>query len=169
MKFTDREEMLLKRTFLNYTQTKDFLANPLIISRAERMAFWDRDGKRYVDGIGGIFVAGLGHRHPRVMDAVRAQMDKLTFAPPLHAVADITLDLVERLGAVAPAGMTFVKPYSGGSESVESALKFVRQYWKQAGHPGKYKFVSRYSGYHGGTYGAMGASGTGKRKTPFEP
>jgi putrescine aminotransferase len=52
---------------------------------------------------------------------------------------------------------------------VESALKFSRQYWKQAGHPGKYKFVSRYSGYHGATYGAMGASGTGKRKTGFEP
>jgi adenosylmethionine-8-amino-7-oxononanoate aminotransferase len=52
---------------------------------------------------------------------------------------------------------------------VESAFKFVRQYWKQSGHPNKYKFISRYQGYHGGTFGAMAASGTGKRKSPFEP
>jgi adenosylmethionine-8-amino-7-oxononanoate aminotransferase len=169
VKLTQREETLLRHTFLDYRQTKDFLESPLIISRAEGMSYWDRDGKRYVDGIGGIFVAGLGHRHPRVMDAVRAQMDRLTFAPPLHGIADITLDLVEKLGSVAPEGMTYVKPFSGGSESVEAALKFVRQYWKQSGCPGKYKFVGRYHGFHGGTFGAMGASGTGKRKTSFEP
>ncbi len=169
MKLTQREETLLRRTFLDYRQTKDFLLDPLIISRAEGMSYWDRDGKRYVDGIGGIFVAGLGHRHPRVMDAVRAQMDRLTFAPPLHGIADVTLDLVEKIGSVAPDGMTYVKPFSGGSESVEAALKFVRQYWKQSGLPGKYKFVGRYQGFHGGTFGAMGASGTGKRKTSFEP
>ena len=169
MRLSEREETLLKRTFLDYRQTKDFLADPLIVTKADRLSYWDKDGKRYFDGIGGIFVAGLGHRHPRVLEAVRSQMDRLTFAPPLHGTADVTLDLIERLGSVAPAGMTYVKPYSGGSESVESALKFTRQYWKQTGHPGKYKFVSRYFGYHGATYGAMGASGTGKRKTPFEP
>ena len=169
MKKTERDERLLKCTFLDYRQTKDFLEDPLIISRAEGLNYWDRDGRRYLDAIGGVFVAGLGHRHPRVLDAVRSQMDRLDFPPPLHGIADITLDLVERIGSVAPPGMTFVKPLSGGSESTECALKFARQYWKQAGHPGKYKFVSRYQGYHGGTFGAMGASGTGKRKTPFEP
>jgi adenosylmethionine-8-amino-7-oxononanoate aminotransferase len=169
MKLTEREAALLRRTFLDYRLTDEFLQEPLIISRAERLSYWDRDGRRFVDGIGGIFVAGLGHRHPRVLDAVRSQMDRLTFAPPLHGIADVTLDLVERLGTVAPAGMTFVKPFSGGSESVEAALKFVRQYVKQAGRPGKYKVISRYLGYHGGTFGAMGASGTGKRRTPFEP
>ncbi len=102
MELTEREANLLRRTFLDYRQTKDFLADPLIVSKAERLSYWDRDGKRYVDGIGGIFVDGLGHRHPRVLDAVRAQMERLTFAPPLHGMADITLDLVERLGAVAP-------------------------------------------------------------------
>jgi adenosylmethionine-8-amino-7-oxononanoate aminotransferase len=62
-----------------------------------------------------------------------------------------------------------VKPFSGGSEAVEAAMKFVRQYFKQTGHPGKYKFVSRYEAYHGGTFGGMAASGNGSRKSPFEP
>jgi adenosylmethionine-8-amino-7-oxononanoate aminotransferase len=52
---------------------------------------------------------------------------------------------------------------------VESAFKFARQYFKQSGHPGKYKFISRYSSYHGGTFGGMSASGTGERKAKFEP
>jgi adenosylmethionine-8-amino-7-oxononanoate aminotransferase len=96
-------------------------------------------------------------------------MSKMTFAPPLHGIADTTLDFVEKIGSVTPGNLKFVKPFSGGSEAVESAMKFVRQYFKQTGHPGKYKFISRYYGYHGGTAGAMAASGTGSRKTKFEP
>jgi len=169
VKLTERQERLLKRTFLDYQQTFEFLKNPLIINKAEGLYYWDSDNKRYFDGIGGIFVALLGHRHPRVIDAVKRQLDKITFTPPLHGIADITLDFIEKLGSVAPGNLKYVKPYSGGSESTESAMKFVRQYYQQTGHPGKYKFISRYFGYHGGTFGAMAASGTGKRKTKFEP
>jgi adenosylmethionine-8-amino-7-oxononanoate aminotransferase len=70
---------------------------------------------------------------------------------------------------VTPDNLKYIKPFSGGSESTESAMKFARQYFKQTGHPGKYKFISRYHGYHGSTFGAMSASGTGNRKTRFEP
>ena len=103
------------------------------------------------------------------MAAMRQQMERMTFAPPLHGISDVALEFVEKLGSVAPGTLKFVKPYSGGSESIESALKFVRQYFKQTGQPGKYKVVSCYGGYHGSTFGAMGASGTGKRKSKFEP
>ena len=164
-----RRERLLKHTFLDYQQTAEFLKNPLIVERAQGLYYWDKDGKEYFDAIGGIFVAILGHGHPRLLEAMRKQMEVMSFAPPLHGVADVTLDFVERLGQVTPGTLNYIKPFSGGSESVEAALKFVRQYFKQSGHPGKYKFISRYFGYHGGTYGAMAASGTGKRKTPFEP
>jgi adenosylmethionine-8-amino-7-oxononanoate aminotransferase len=87
----------------------------------------------------------------------------------LHGISDVALDFVEKVGSVAPPGLTYVKPFCGGSEAVEAAMKFVRQYWKQTGHPGKYKFISRYHSYHGGTFGGMAASGTGSRKTKFEP
>ena len=66
-------------------------------------------------------------------------------------------------------GLNFAKPFSGGSESVEAAFKFARQYFRQSNHPHKHKFVSVYRGYHGGTFGAMAASGTGKRTAKFEP
>lgn len=169
MNISPRQHALLQRTFLDYQPTEAFLDNPLIVQRAEGLYYWDTDGKRYFDAIGGIFVAILGHRHPRVVEALHKQLDVLSFAPPMHGTADVALDFVERLGQVTPEDLNFVKSFSGGSESIEAALKFARQYFKQSGRPGKYKFVSRYHGYHGGTYGAMAASGTGKRKTPFEP
>lgn len=169
MKLDSRQQKLLKNTFIDYQQTTGFMENPLVVSRADGLYYWDTEGKRYFDAIGGIFVASLGHKHPRLMAAMQQQMEKLSFAPPMHGTSDVTLDFVEKMGSVTPGSLNFVKAYSGGSESVESALKFTRQYWKQAGHPGKFKFISRYQGYHGATFGAMAASGTGKRKSPFEP
>jgi len=169
MKITPREEALLKRTFVDYYPTSEFLLDPLILERAQGLYYWDTQGRRYFDAIGGIFVATLGHGHPRLLEAMRKQMEKMTFAPPLHGIAGVTLDFIERVGMVTPGNLKYVKAFSGGSEATESAMKFVRQYFKQTGHPGKYKFISRYHGYHGGTAGAMSASGTGPRKTKFEP
>ena len=169
MRLTSRQEQLLHRTFLDYRATADFLENPLVIDRAEGLYLWDTDGKRYFDAIGGIFVAILGHRHPRIMEAMRVQMERATFIPPLHAICNVTLDFVERMGEVTPGNLNFVKPLSGGSEAVEAAMKFVRQFYKQTGCPGKIKFISRYHSYHGGTFGAMAASGNGSRKSKFDP
>lgn len=169
MQLDARREHLIRHTFVDYRQTSEFLQQPLIINKAQGLYYWDAEGKRYFDGIGGIFVAVLGHGHPRIVEAMQRQMAQISFAPPLHATSDVALDLVEKLGSLTPGALNYVKPFSGGSESVEAALKFARQYFKQTGRPGKYKFVSRYFGYHGGTFGAMAASGTGKRKTPFEP
>jgi adenosylmethionine-8-amino-7-oxononanoate aminotransferase len=169
MAIDQRRENLLRHTFVDFRQTSEFLEHPVVMDRAQGVYYWDIEGKRYFDAIGGIFVATLGHGHTRVLDAARKQMERMTFAPPLHAIADVTLDLVEKLGSVAPGNLRYVKPFSGGSEATEAAMKFVRQYFKQTGQPAKYKFVSRYLGYHGGTGAAMAASGTGPRKTKFEP
>ena len=169
MQLGDRHRRLLRRTFLDYQHHDAFAENPLIVSRAEGLHYWDVDGRRYFDGIAGVYAATLGHGHPRVVEAVTRQLERLPFAPPMHGTADVTLDFVERMGSVTPGRLDFVKSFSGGSESMEAAIKFARQYFRQSGRPGKYKFVSRYHGYHGATLGAMAASGTGPRKSPFEP
>jgi adenosylmethionine-8-amino-7-oxononanoate aminotransferase len=168
-KLSERQIALLKHTFIDFQQTSEFLKNPLIIDRADGLYYWDTTGKKYFDAIGVIFVAILGHRHPKLMAAMQSQMEKITFAPPLHGTTNVMLDFIEKLADVTPGNLNFVKPFSGGSEAIECAIKFVRQYFKQTGYPHKYKFISRYYGYHGGTYGAMAASGTGVRKTKFEP
>ena len=169
MELTERQRRLLNRTFIDYSSMSEFLEHPLVIDRAQGLYYWDAAGKRYFDAIGGIFVAILGHGHPRIMKAMQDQMAKITFAPSLISVTDKLLDFVEKMGEVTPGNLNFVKPYSGGSEAVESALKFARQYYKQTGRPNKFKFISRYYGYHGATFGGMAASGNGPRKSKFEP
>jgi adenosylmethionine-8-amino-7-oxononanoate aminotransferase len=159
---------LLKHTFIDYTQTSKILESPLIFTKGEGLYLWDINGKKYFDAIGGIFVACLGHRHPKVMEAMIKQMEKLTFAPPLHGISDIALEFVEKIGSITPGNLNYVKGFSGGSESIEAALKFVRQYYKQTNRAEKYKFISNYLSYHGATFGAMAAGG-GNRKVYFEP
>jgi len=146
-----------------------FIENPLVVNKAEGLYYWDTDGRRYFDAIGGIFVAILGHRHPRVVEAVKKQLDRITLAPPLHGISDVTFDFIEKVGSITPGNLNYVKSFSGGSEAIESAMKFVRQYFKQTGNPLKYKFISRYFSYHGGTLATVSASGTGSRKNKFEP
>ncbi len=169
MKPSDRHEKLLKRTFIDFHQMSEVIKSPLIFEKAQGLYCWDIQGKRYFDAIGGIFVAVLGHRHPRVMEAMRVQMGKMTLAPPMHGISDVTLDLIKKLGSVTPGDLNYIKPFSGGSESLEAAMKFSRQYFKQTGYPGKYKFISCYLSYHGATFAAMAAGGSGKRKMKFEP
>ena len=74
MKLTARQENLLKRTSIGYMPLETFLQNPLVVERAQGLYYWDVEGKRYFDGIGGIFVAVLGHGHARLLDAMRQQM-----------------------------------------------------------------------------------------------
>ena len=167
--FNDEMLSQLEHTYIDFKQTTEVIRDPLIFERAEGLYVWDVNGKRYFDAIGGIFVACLGHRHPRVMEAMRNQMDKITLAPPLHGTTDVNLRFVEKLGSVTPGNLKFIKSFSGGSESVEAAFKFARQYHHQTGQPTKYKFISLYYGYHGGTLGALAATGSARHKVKFEP
>jgi adenosylmethionine-8-amino-7-oxononanoate aminotransferase len=155
-----------------------FAAAPWIFERGEGVRLQDDTGKWYLDGLSGIFVTSLGYGNQRVFEAAVEQLRQLHFAPPLHGTTRPALDLATRLRRLAPRAMrdeggagggVAVKLLSGGSEATEAALKLARQYWKQAGHPRKYKIIGRYGGYHGGTLGALSATGSWERKSVYEP
>jgi adenosylmethionine-8-amino-7-oxononanoate aminotransferase len=169
----DRSQVLdpevLKHTVLDFRQMSVFVQNPLIFERAEGVHYWDVNGKHYWDGLSGIFVVAVGHHNQRVIDAVKEQMERISFAPTLHGGNVPAIELSAMLAELAPGDLNTVKLASTGSEATEAAMELARQYWKQAGKPGKYKVISRYYGYHGGTFGSMAASGTPSRRMPFEP
>ncbi len=168
---TQAESLLaeLHHILLDFRQMSAFLEEPVVMARAEGVRYWDINGKEYLDGISGIFVANLGHGNPPIVEAVKRQLDTLTFAPPLHSTSVPALELVRLLRQITPGDLKTVKLLSGGSEAVEAALKFTLQYHRQTGHPRKYKFLSRYGGYHGGTLGALGATGNPSRRSIYEP
>jgi adenosylmethionine-8-amino-7-oxononanoate aminotransferase len=129
----------------------------------------DVHGKRYLDGLSGIFVVAVGHNNRRVIEAMRSQLDQVAFTPPLHATNLPAIQLAEKLAAITPGDLNTIKLMNSGSEATEAAMKMARQYHRQTGHPQKYKVISRYWGYHGATFGALSATGTVRRKWMFEP
>ncbi len=129
----------------------------------------DRTGKRYLDASGGAAVSCLGHSDRAVVDAIKAQLDRLPFAhtsffsnEPMEALAD---ELIRR------SPDTFERVYfvSGGSEAVEAALKLARQYFVEKGEPQRKHLIARRGSYHGNTLGALAVGGNAWRRKQFEP
>jgi len=166
---SDMSSNYLKRLFLDFMQMKEFAEHPLIMKSAKGVWYEDVAGKKYLDGLSGIFVVSAGHGNRRIIDAMKKQLDEITFAPPLHSTNLRALELAELLSKITPGDLHTVKLSSGGSEATETAMKLARQYHRQTGNPHKYKIISLYDGFHGTTMGALGASGTTKRRTAFEP
>lgn len=148
---------------------KEFAKDPLVMKSAKGVWYEDIHGKKYLDGLSGVFVVNCGHGNERIINAIKNQLDTLSFAPPLHSTNINALALRDLIASSTPGDLKTIKLFSGGSESTEAAMKLARQYHKQTGNPGKYKVISRYESYHGATMGALAASGVAKRKTAFEP
>ena len=162
------EEPFLRHLFAR-DQMKEFVRNPLVMARADGVRYWDVNGNEYLDGLAGIYVASVGHNNRRVIDAIRRQLDTLTFSPPMHGTNPVAVQLANLLADLAPGDLSAVKFQCGGSEVTEAAIKLARQYHKLTGNPGKYKIISRYLSWHGSTLGSLSASGLKSRKTVNEP
>lgn len=170
MTIADGVKRDVRHLILDLRQMKSFCEKPVIISSAKGIYLTDINGKRYLDGISGIYVVNIGHGNEFVIEAIRRQQERISFVAPLHAVADTTVQYVKKLGEITSSGLNVFKLVSGGSEATETAMKFTRQYHRQNGHPLKYKVISLYKGFHGGTLGALSATGLGgPRKNVFGP
>lgn len=140
-----------------------------VVARAEGIYFWDRDGKRYIDGSSGAMVSNIGHGNPRVLAAMRRQMEEATFAYRLHFENEAAETLARRIAGRMPSGLDRVFFVSGGSEAVESCLKLARQWALATGQDSRWKVVSRYPSYHGATLGALAVTGYAPMTEPFAP
>lgn len=144
------------------------LRRPLV-DRAEGIYLFDQQGRKVIDGSSGAMVVNIGHSNPNVLAAMRAQLDRVTFAYRLHFENDAAEDLAARLVGHMPPGMDKVFFVSGGSEAVESCLKMARQYAVAKGQHGRFKVISRFPSYHGSTLGALAVTGYTALTQPFAP
>ena len=140
-----------------------------MLDRAEGIYMWDKSGKRYIDGSSGAMVSNIGHSNPKVLAAMRAQMEKSTFGYRLHFQTEASEALAAKVAALAPVAMNKVFFVSGGSEAVESCLKIARQYVLTQGQAQRFKVISRYPSYHGSTLGALAITGYAPMSAPFDP
>jgi adenosylmethionine-8-amino-7-oxononanoate aminotransferase len=154
---------------LDFVQMREFMKEPLVFDRGEDIWVWDVNGEKYLDGISGVWVTSLGHSNPRVINAIKEQLESLVFCSPILSTNTRAIEYVEMLGQTTPEGLTTIKILSGGSEATETAIKLVRQFFHQTGKPSKKTIISRYFNFHGVTLGALSATGMANRKVPFEP
>ena len=129
----------------------------------------DADGKEYIDASGGAAVSCLGHGHPDVIAAMRAQLDRLEYAHTSFFTSQAAEDLADDLAAHAPAGIDHSLFCSSGSEAIEAALKLARQYFVERGEPQRRYFISRLQSYHGITVGALSVGGRPGQRKAFGP
>ena len=137
--------------------------------RGEGIYLYDSAGRRYLDASGGAAVSCLGHGHPRVIGAIKRQLDQLAYAHTSFFTTEVAETLADTLICDAPAGIERVYFNSGGSEGIEAALKMARQYFLETGQPERRHVIGRWQSYHGNTLGALAAGGNRWRREPFEP
>ena len=139
-----------------------------VLEQAEGIYLYDTDGNRYIDASSGPFAVNLGHGDKRVAEAITKQLAKFAYCHPALS-SQPRADLCERIARVAPGSMNTSHLCSGGSEAVEGAIKFARQYHVERGNTQKHMFIGRRAGFHGSTLGAMSATGDPRRWSKFAP
>ena len=140
-----------------------------MITRGEGPYIYDEAGRRYLDGLSGLFVVQVGHGRRELAEAAARQASELGFFPLWGFTHPQAVDLAERIAHTAPGDLNRVFFTSGGSEAVETAWKLAKQYFKLTGKPGKYKAITRTIAYHGTTHGALALNSIPSHRIPFEP
>lgn len=131
--------------------------NPEVITKAEGIYLWNEEGKRFYDMSAMLVNANLGHQYPKVIQAIKDQVDKLAFLAPAYA-CDVRSEAAKKLVELAPDYMTKVFFTNAGAEANENAIKIARMY------TGRHKVFSAYRSYHGATHGASMLTGESRRQ-----
>jgi taurine---2-oxoglutarate transaminase len=135
--------------------------NPIVVTKAEGIYFWDADGRRYMDMSSQLVNLNIGHGNKKVIEAIKEQADKLPFMGPGFAF-DTKSEAARKIIEVSPDNMGKVFFVNAGAEANENAIKMARMF------TGKTKIFSRYRSYHGASYGAANLTGE-QRRFPSEP
>jgi adenosylmethionine-8-amino-7-oxononanoate aminotransferase len=159
-----------RHLWMHFTRMGDYATHEVpIIVRGDGPWVWDSKGKRYLDGLSGLFVVQVGHGRQQLADAGARQAAQLGYFPVWGYAHPSAVELAERLTELTPGDLNRVFFTGGGSEAVESAWKLARQYFKVIGQPERTKAISREISYHGTTMGALSITGYEAIKKPFEP
>ncbi|HZV26998.1 MAG TPA: aspartate aminotransferase family protein [Acidothermaceae bacterium] len=164
------QEAARRHLWMHFTRMSSYANHDIpIIVRGQGAYVYDSNGRRYLDGLAGLFVSMVGHGRDEIAEAAARQSKELAYFPLWSYAHPRAIELAERLANLAPGDLNRVFFTTGGSEAVESAWKLARQYFRAIGQPGRYKVISRDIAYHGATMGALSITGLPAIKNVFEP
>ena len=139
---------------------------PVVVGKAEGATIWDVDGTEYIDCFAGIAVNNAGHRHPKVIAAVKEQLDKVVHAATYIYHVPVVAEAAERVAAIAPGRLSKTFFGNSGAEGIETAMRLAKAF------TGKREFIALTHSFHGRTYGTLSVTGNVARKTrggPYMP
>jgi adenosylmethionine-8-amino-7-oxononanoate aminotransferase len=140
-----------------------------VIVRGEGCYLYDDRGRRFLDGLAGLFCVNIGHGRSDIPAAAAKQMESLAYWTNWSATHPASVEAATRIAELAPGDLDVVFFVNSGSEAVESAVKFVRQYHRSQGRPERTKIIARDMAYHGTTLGALTVTGIPAYREPFGP
>ena len=149
------------RSYVLHSWSVQGKLSPKVIAKGDGVFFWDENGKRYYDLGAQLVNLNIGHQHPKVVQAIKDQADKLSYAAPQFA-EEARGKLAKRIIGLLPEEFGKCFFTLGGADSNENAIKIARAY------TGKSKIITRFRSYHGATYGAIALTGD-PRRPPVEP
>ena len=164
-------EKARKHLWMHFTRHSSFNdgGHVPVIVKGEGAYIWDDQGRKYLDGLSGLFVVNAGHGRDEIADAMAKQAKELEYFPIWSYAHPKAIEVAERIAHRAPGDLNRVFFTTGGGEAVESAWKVAKQYFKLTGKPNKHKVISRTIAYHGTPHGALALTGVPSLREPFEP
>ena len=167
----DLQELARRHLWMHFTRMGGYDdEHPIpIIARGEGAYVYDDHGNRYLDGLSGLFCCNAGHGRAEIGEAMEKQVRELDFVTNWSYAHPRAIELAARIASMTPGDLNRIFFTSGGSESVESAFKLARQYYRSTGRGQKHKIIAREVAYHGTTMGALMATGLTGLRAPFEP
>ncbi|HVG61110.1 MAG TPA: aspartate aminotransferase family protein [Hyalangium sp.] len=130
-----------------------------MLAKAEGAYYWSTEGDKLFDALSGLWCSGLGHRHPKIVEAVKQQLDTVDYSPAFQMGYGPAFKLAERIVGMSPAGMGQVFFVNSGSEAVDTSLKMALAYHRAKGEASRTRFIGREKGYHGVGFGGISVGG----------
>mgnify|MGYP000750660065 CR=1 FL=1 len=152
-------EEQLQAHWMPFTANRQFKKDPRMIVAAKGRYYTDAQGRQIFDGLSGLWTCGLGHGREEIAEAVAQQARTLDYSPGFQFGQPKSFELANRIVELMPQGLNRVFFTGSGSESVDTALKIARAYWRKKGQGGKTRLIGRSKGYHGVNFGGISVGG----------
>lgn len=163
MAFTDQSaglsEEQLQAHWMPFTANRQFKKDPRMMVAAQGRYYTDAEGRQIFDGLSGLWTCGLGHGREEIAEAIAQQARTLDYSPGFQFGQPKSFELANRIVELMPEGLNRVFFTGSGSESVETALKIARAYWRKHGQASKTRLIGRAKGYHGVNFGGISVGG----------
>ncbi|WP_299323445.1 aspartate aminotransferase family protein [Parasphingopyxis sp.] len=150
-----------------FTANRDFKAAPRLVVAADGHYYRSEDGRQIYDAFSGLWTSGLGHCHPHIADAVRAQVAELDYAISFQVGHPKAFELAHRLADLAPDGIDHVFFCNSGSEAADTSLKLALAYHRAKGEASRTRLIGRERGYHGVNLGGISVGGIVPNRKAF--